>query len=114
MVSSRASEWALGQPLSGRKKQLLLAIARSVDETGSCRSVTQESLAAICNCTVRQVRRLVGSWQPRDTFAHQAHMEEIPPPEAQKYNGTAISLASQCSSTPKFVYEYANTADPAA
>ena len=27
--------------LMGRKKQLLLAIARAVDETGSCRSVTQ-------------------------------------------------------------------------
>jgi len=60
MVSSRAFEWALAQPLIGRKKQLLLAIARAVDETGGCRSVTQDALAASCGCTVRQVRRLVG------------------------------------------------------
>ena len=60
MMSLKAAGWAEAQPLSGRKKQLLLTIARAVDETGACRSLTQESLAASCGCTVRQVRRLVG------------------------------------------------------
>jgi hypothetical protein len=39
---------------------LLLAIARAVDETGACRFVTKEALAASCACAARQVRRLVG------------------------------------------------------
>jgi hypothetical protein len=59
-MSLKATAWAWEQPLDGRKKQLLLAIARAVDETGSCRSVTQDDLAISCGCTVRQVRRLVG------------------------------------------------------
>ena len=70
MKSSRASEWALVQPLVGRKQQLLLAIAGAVDHTGSCRSVTQESLAAICNCSIRQVRRLVGKLAAERYLAH--------------------------------------------
>jgi predicted ArsR family transcriptional regulator len=60
VMSSRATAWAQRQPLTGSKKLLLLAIARAVDETGACRSVTQDGLAASCGCTVRQVRRLVG------------------------------------------------------
>ena len=59
-MSAKATAWACEQKLMGRKKQLLLAIARAVDDTGSCRSVTQDDLAASCGCTVRQVRRLVG------------------------------------------------------
>jgi hypothetical protein len=59
-MSAKATAWACEQKLMGRKKQLLLAIARAVDETGACRSVTQDELAASCACTVRQVRRLVG------------------------------------------------------
>src|ERR1700730_5037344 len=70
MVSSRAAEWALAQPLTGRKKQLLLAIARAVDDTGSCRSVTQDDLAVSCGCTVRQVRRLVGELAAERYLAH--------------------------------------------
>jgi predicted ArsR family transcriptional regulator len=66
----QASEWADRQPLTGRKKQLLLAIARAVDETGSCRSVTQDELAASCGCTVRQVRRLVGELEAERYLAH--------------------------------------------
>jgi hypothetical protein len=58
-MSSTATAWAREQPLTGRKKHILLAIARAVDETGACRTVTQESLSASCGCTVRQVRRLV-------------------------------------------------------
>jgi predicted ArsR family transcriptional regulator len=69
-VSSTATRWAQEQPLSGRKKQLLLAIARAVDETGGCRSVTQEALAASCGCTVRQVRRLVGELAAERYLAH--------------------------------------------
>ena len=55
---------------TGRKKQLLLAIARAVDETGSCRSVTQDDLAGSCGCTVRQVRRLVGELAAERYLAH--------------------------------------------
>ena len=69
-MMSRASEWALAQPLVGRKKQLLLAIACAVDETGACRSVTQDELAASCACTVRQVRRLVGELAAERYLAH--------------------------------------------
>ena len=65
-----ATAWASQQPLVGRKKQLLLAIARSVDETGSCRSVAQDDLAALCGCTVRQVRRLVGELAAERYLAH--------------------------------------------
>jgi predicted ArsR family transcriptional regulator len=59
-MSAKATAWACEQKLTGRKKRLLLSIARAVDETGASRSVTQESLAASCGCTARQVRRLVG------------------------------------------------------
>ena len=69
-MSDRATAWAEHQPLDGRKKQLLLAIARAVDETGSCRSVTQDDLAAACGCTVRQVRRLVGGLAAERYLAH--------------------------------------------
>ena len=69
-MSLKPAGWAEAQPLSGRKKQLLLAIARAVDETGSCRSVTQEALAASCGCTVRQVRRLVGELAAERYLAH--------------------------------------------
>ena len=65
-----AIAWAEQQPLTGRKKQLLLAIARAVDETGSCRSMTQDGLAASCGCTVRQVRRLVGELAAARYVAH--------------------------------------------
>jgi hypothetical protein len=34
VMSLKAAVWAEAQPLTGRKKQLLLAIARAVDETG--------------------------------------------------------------------------------
>jgi predicted ArsR family transcriptional regulator len=70
MVSSRAFEWALAQPLVGRKKQLLLAIAGAVDEMGSCRSMTQDGLAARCGCTGRQVRRLVNELAAERYLAH--------------------------------------------
>ena len=69
-MSSKATEWASEQPLDGRKKQLLLAIARAVDETGACRSVTQEALAASCGCTVRQLRRLVNELAAERYLAH--------------------------------------------
>ena len=69
-MSARAIAWAEQQPLTGRKKQLLLAIAREVDETGACRSATQEALAALCGCTVRQVRRLVGELTAERYLAH--------------------------------------------
>jgi predicted ArsR family transcriptional regulator len=69
-MNSKATEWASEQPLDGRKKQLLLAIARAVDETGACRSVTQDDLAASCGCTVRQVRRLVGELASERYLAH--------------------------------------------
>ena len=69
-MSSSATAWASQQPLDGRKKQLLLAIARAVDDTGSCRSVTQDDLAASCGCTVRQVRRLVGRLAAERYLAH--------------------------------------------
>jgi predicted ArsR family transcriptional regulator len=65
-----ATAWAEQQPLTGRKKQLLLAIACAVDETGACRSMTQESLAASCGCTVRQVRRLVEELAAERYLAH--------------------------------------------
>ena len=57
----------IGTAARRRKKQLLLAIARAVDETGACRSVTQEALAASCGCTVRQLRRLVNELAAEDT-----------------------------------------------
>jgi MarR-like DNA-binding transcriptional regulator SgrR of sgrS sRNA len=66
----KAVRWAEQQALTGRKKQLLLAIARGVDETGGCRSVTQEALAASCSCTVRQVRRLIGELAAERYLAH--------------------------------------------
>ena len=69
-MSVRATAWAEQQPLTGRKKRLLLAIARAVDETGFCRSATQESLAVACQCTVRQVRRLVKELAAGGYLAH--------------------------------------------
>ena len=69
-MCSKATSWAERQPLTGRKMQLLLAIARAVDETGACRSVTQESLAASCNCTIRQVRRLVKELTAKRCLVH--------------------------------------------
>jgi predicted ArsR family transcriptional regulator len=69
-MSVTATAWAEQQPLTGRKKQLLLAIARAVDDTGSCRSVTQDDLAASCGCTVRQVRRLVKELAAERYLAH--------------------------------------------
>ena len=51
-----------------RKKQLLLAIARAVDDTGRCRSVTQDDLAAACGCTVARCAGWSGDWLPRDTL----------------------------------------------
>jgi predicted ArsR family transcriptional regulator len=66
----KATAWAWEQALTGRKKQLLLSIARAVDKTGACRSVTQEALAASCGCTVRQVRRLVGELAAERYLAH--------------------------------------------
>ena len=68
-MSARATAWAENSP-DGRKKQLLLAIARAVDETGACRSATQDDLAASCGCTVRQVRRLVGELAAERYLAH--------------------------------------------
>ena len=58
-MSAKATAWACEQKLMGRKKRLLLATARAVDETGSCRSVTQDDLAASFDCSVRQVRRSI-------------------------------------------------------
>jgi CRP-like cAMP-binding protein len=49
-------EWE--QLLDGRKKLLLLAIAHEADGSGAC-SVTQERLAEYCDCSVRQVRRML-------------------------------------------------------
>jgi predicted ArsR family transcriptional regulator len=69
-MSFTAIAWAEQQPLTRRKKQLLLAIARAVDETGACRSMTQDGLAASCGCTVRQVRRLVGELAAERYVAH--------------------------------------------
>jgi predicted ArsR family transcriptional regulator len=69
-MSVTATAWAEQQPLTRRKKQLLLAIARGVDETGSCRSMTQDGLAAACGCTVRRVRRLVGELAAERYLAH--------------------------------------------
>ena len=69
-MGSTATAWAWEQPLDGRKKLLLLAIALAVDETGSCRSVTQDNLAASCHCTVRQVRRLVRELAAAGYLAH--------------------------------------------
>jgi predicted ArsR family transcriptional regulator len=69
-MSLMATAWAEQQPLIGRKMQLLLAIARAVDETGSCRSMTQDGLAAPCGRTVRQVRRLVGELAAEKYLAH--------------------------------------------
>jgi predicted ArsR family transcriptional regulator len=69
-MSSSATAWAWEQPLTGRKRQLLLAIARAVDETGACRSVTQDDLAASGGCTVRQVRRLLGELAAERYLAH--------------------------------------------
>jgi Helix-turn-helix domain len=46
------------QPLDGRKKILLLAIAHEAKRSGAC-SVTQERLADRCRCSIRQVRRLL-------------------------------------------------------
>ena len=70
MMGLKAAGWAEAQPLTGRKKRLLLSIARAVDEMGSCRSVTQDDLAASCACTVRQVRRLVGKLAAEKYLAH--------------------------------------------
>jgi hypothetical protein len=70
VMSLKAAKWAEAQPLTGRKKQLLLAIARAVDETGACRSITQDGLAASCGCTVRQVRRLVNELAAAGYVAH--------------------------------------------
>ena len=70
MMGLKAAGWAERQPLTGRKKQLLLAIARAVDETGACRSMTQDELAAACGCTVRQARRLVGELAAERYLAH--------------------------------------------
>jgi hypothetical protein len=70
VLSFKATNWAQQQPLTGRKKQLLLAIGRAVDDTGSCRSVTQDDLAVSCGCTVRQVRRLVGELAAERYLAH--------------------------------------------
>src|ERR1700731_3900473 len=69
-MSLKAAGWAEAQPLSGRKKQLLLAITSAVDDTGACRSMTQDGLAASCACTVRQVRRLVGELAAERYLAH--------------------------------------------
>ncbi len=69
-MSLTATEWAGRQPLNGRKKLLLLAIANAVDETGACRTVTQDNLAASCSCTVRQVRRLVNELAAARYLAH--------------------------------------------
>jgi hypothetical protein len=52
-MSLKTAGWAEAQPLTGRKEQLLLAIARAVEETGACRAITQDGLAASCGCTVR-------------------------------------------------------------
>ena len=52
------------------RAQLLLTIARAVDETGSCRSVTQDDRAASCGCTVRPVRRLVKELAEARYLAH--------------------------------------------
>ncbi len=57
-MSGNATEWVWAQPLTGNKKLLLLAVAREVDRHGTCRA-TQEQLAEYCNCSVRQVRRLM-------------------------------------------------------
>jgi len=54
----------------GRRKQLLLAIAGAVDNTGACRCMTQDELAASSGCTVRQVRRLVGELALAGNLAH--------------------------------------------
>ena len=72
-MSSRACEWARAQPLSGRKKQLLLAIAHEADRsgTGAC-SVTQERLAEYCGCSVRQVRRLLKQLAGDKYLAHRS------------------------------------------
>jgi hypothetical protein len=70
VMSLKAAGWVEAQPLTGRKKQLLLAIARAVDETGSCRSMAQDDLAASCGYTVRQVRRLVGELAVERYLAH--------------------------------------------
>lgn len=69
-MSDKAKGWAERQPLTGRKMQLLLAITQAVDERGSCRSMTQDGLAASCDCTVRQVRRLVGELAAERYLAH--------------------------------------------
>jgi hypothetical protein len=71
-MSSTAAAWARAQPLIGRKKQLLLTIALAVDETGSCRSVTQDNLAASCHCSVRQVRRLIKQLAGDKYLAHRS------------------------------------------
>jgi MarR-like DNA-binding transcriptional regulator SgrR of sgrS sRNA len=57
-MSSKATEWAWEQPLDGRKKLLLLAIAHEANRSGAC-SLTQERLAEHCRCSVRQVRRML-------------------------------------------------------
>ena len=55
-MSSTATAWA--HELAGREKLLLLAIARAANMSGAC-SLTHERLAEDCNCSVRQVRRLL-------------------------------------------------------
>jgi hypothetical protein len=49
-MSAKASLWAKEQPLTGRKKQLPLAIAHAVDETGACRALTQDALGSKIGC----------------------------------------------------------------
>jgi len=69
-MQSKASAWVEQQPFTGRKKQLLLAIADAVDETGARGSKTQGELASACGCTVRQVRRLVNELAAARYLAH--------------------------------------------
>ena len=69
-MSLTATAWAEQQPLTGRKMLLLHAIARAVDETSACCSVTQEALTVSWGCTVPQVRRLVGELAVERYLAH--------------------------------------------
>ena len=67
-----ATAWAEQQPLTARKKLLLMAIAHETDKSGTCRSLTQEDLAASCDCTVRQVRRLIKELAHARYLAHRS------------------------------------------
>jgi hypothetical protein len=51
-MSFKATEWAWEQPLDGRKKLLLLAIAHEANKSDAC-SVPQERLADSCRCSAR-------------------------------------------------------------